>query len=280
MKTTSLAILIFCYCNAILAQVNISGKVINAETKEAIPYVNIGLKNTAIGTVSDHEGNFQLTLNSQTDLVTFSAIGYEMIDISGDKLVKEKIVLLTPKNYDLQAIEITAQKFSGEDQILGVKNKKRGLSIGFGSRNLGTEIGALVPIKKPVFIKSANFVINHAPGDSLLFRVNIYHYKDGKIGEKILKNNTLINTEQKRGVISIDLTSLNLILKNDVLLSLEWIKDDQGQGNSEITFDTKKAKKLRGVYVKKASIGTFERMEFINKKLKPCFYFIGKEVID
>ncbi|NRA51931.1 MAG: hypothetical protein HRU12_22620, partial [Phaeodactylibacter sp.] len=143
-----------------------------------------------------------------------------------------------------------------------------------------TEIGAAIQIKEPVFIKHANFVLNHAGGDSLLFRVNIRDYQEGKPGSKLLKEDVFIHTKQKRGVISIDLTPYDLVLEADVLLSLEWIKDDKGKGNADITFDTKKAKSLKGVLVKKNSIGEFETMGYVNRKLKPCFYLIGKRIKD
>ena len=278
MKTINLIIILICYCNLAISQIYIDGKVIDAETNQPVPYVNIGVKNSSIGTVSDNNGVFQLNLNSGEDIITFSSIGYETFNIRGDKLLNQDSIKLIPKKYQMQEIEIVAHKFEGEDEIFGVKNKTRGLSIGFGSRNLGTEIGALISIKEPVYIKNANFVINHAKGDSLLFRVNIYDYQNGTVKENILKENVLISTKQRRGVITVDLTLLDLILTNDVLLTLEWIKDDNGKGNSDITFDTKKAKRLKGVYVKKSSIGEFKEMPYINSKLKPCFYFIGKKI--
>lgn len=278
MKTAFSLFIIVLYSNIILSQIFTNGKVIDAHTNQPIPYVNVGIMNSTIGTVSDDMGAFQLKINSAKDEIIFSAIGYETYSILGDKLVDQKNIKLIPRNYQVQEIEIVAQKFEGENEMFGVKNKTRGLSIGFGSRNLGTEIGALIRIKDPTFIKNANFVINHVNGDSLLFRVNIYDYFNGKLGENILKENILINTKQKKGTITVDLTSLNLILENDVLLTLEWIKDDNGKGNSDITFDTKKSRKLRGVHVKKSSIGEFEVMKHINSRLKPCFYLIGKKV--
>lgn len=279
MKTLSYLILLLSCCNISFSQININGNVIDAETKQAIPYVNIGIKSLAIGTVSDDNGKYQLKVKDTENLITFSAIGYAVKNISGDQLVKSSDIELSPINYQIEAIEVVAQKLEGEDQIFGVKNKNRSLSIGFGSRQLGAEIGALIQIKRPTFIKNANFVLNHAKGDSLLFRVNIYDYQEGEVGEKILKENVFVNVKQKKGVISVDLTSFNLILNQDVLLTLEWIKDDAGKGNTGITFDTKKSKKLRGVHVKRTSLAAFKKMGYINSKRKPCFYFIGKQLI-
>lgn len=266
------------FTNLLFAQISVSGTIHDAQTKQPIPYVNIGVKNTAMGTVSDDKGNFQLAISALEATITCSAIGYETLDITGSELRKQRQINLIPKDYDLKAVEIVASTLEGKERRYGVKNKNRGLSIGFGSRNLGTEIGALIPINKPTFIKNANFVINHAKGDSLLFRVNIYDYQKEQIGENILKENVLIATKQRKGTITVDLTPLNLILENDVLLTLEWIKDDNGQGNTGITFDTKKSRKAKGVYVKNTSVGDFTFMQYVNSKLKPCFYLMGVEL--
>ena len=280
MRVFSLIVLITCFCNSLFSQVDIKGVVINAQTNDPVPYVNIGVRNASIGTVSGPDGNFELRLRDKKEVVTFSSIGYEVVNFSGAELVGIAQIQLVPKDYQIAEVEVVASKFEGADKIFGVKNKTRGLSIGFGSRNLGTEIGAAIQIKEPVFIKHANFVLNHAGGDSLLFRVNIRDYQEGKPGPKLLKEDVFIHTKQKRGVISIDLTPYDLVLEADVLLSLEWIKDDKGKGNADITFDTKKAKSLKGVLVKKNSIGEFETMGYVNRKLKPCFYLIGKRIKD
>lgn len=130
-----------------------------------------------------------------------------------------------------------------KEKLFGKKNKNRGLSIGFGNAQLGCEIGSVISIKKETYLKSANFKLNHAEGDSLLFRVNIYHFDEGQIGKNILKENIIIYAPQKRGILTVDLTPYELFIHQDVLLTLEWIKDDNGAGNEGITFDTKKSRK-------------------------------------
>jgi len=261
-----------------IAQISIAGQVIDPKTEMPIPYVSIGIANTSIGTVSNDQGKYKLQIKDPSSLVIFSAIGYETVEVVGSDLTDQSDISMQSKDYDLESIEIIAKKFEGEDRIYGVRNKTRGHSIGFGSRNLGTEIGALIRIKEATYIKSANFVLNHTNGDSLLFRVNIYNYQDKNIGENILKENVLLRTAQKKGAISIDLSAYDIILENDVLLALEWIRDDGDAGNAGITFDTKKSSKLKGVLIKTSSQGKFERMRFVKSRLKPCFYFVGKQV--
>ena len=60
----------------------ITGKVWNFENNEPLPYVNIGIKNKTVGTVSNNNGLFNLSLNdkvSSKDTVIFSYIGFKTL---------------------------------------------------------------------------------------------------------------------------------------------------------------------------------------------------------
>jgi len=281
MKYTSVLVLVFVAISAIGLQGQDAyvGTIISEKNGEAIPYVNISYKNSSTGTVSDQEGNFKLKKEIEATDILFSAIGYEPLEMVVTDLMKAENVVLKETAYQIETIKIEATQFEKEAKIFGVKNKGRDKSIAFGNPQLGSEIGALVVINKPTLIKSANFVLNHAKGDSLLFRVNIYDYQNKTIGENLLKENILIQRKQKKGVITVDLSDYNLILENDVLLALEWIRDFDELGNKGITFDTKKTKKLRGVYLRSTKNEDFLKLRFVMKKAKPCFYFMGKEEI-
>ena len=265
-------LLFLCIHNFGNAQFTIQGEVIDVKTQKAIPYINIGIIASSKGTVSDDEGRFVLTVESENDIVTFSGIGYETKNMAVREFVVQSWVALIPKEYAFEAVEIVANKFEEGNVILGVRNKNRGLSIGFGSAQLGTEIGAPIKIEKPSFLKTANFVFNHAKGDSVLLRVNIYELDDGVIGRNLLPENVIIREKQKKGKISVNLEEYNLIVESDVLLTLEWLRDFDENGNKGLTFDTKKSKKPRGVFVRYSSNGAFKKTHAM-KKRKLCFYF-------
>lgn len=55
--------------------INISGIIMDADSLQAVPYVNIRLKDTFFGTVADNQGNFNFTA-SAGDTLRFSSIGY------------------------------------------------------------------------------------------------------------------------------------------------------------------------------------------------------------
>jgi len=64
------------------AQNYILGQIVN-EKGDPIPYVNIGIQNTNIGTISEMDGNFELKIPEKfiTEVILFSSIGYQKISI-------------------------------------------------------------------------------------------------------------------------------------------------------------------------------------------------------
>ncbi len=58
------------------AQQKIKGKVVDAQTSEALPGVNVVVANTTIGAVTNRDGKYEITVPANTDSLLFSYIGY------------------------------------------------------------------------------------------------------------------------------------------------------------------------------------------------------------
>ncbi|MEL6918952.1 MAG: carboxypeptidase-like regulatory domain-containing protein [Bacteroidota bacterium] len=76
--------IVFCLFSIVLiAQKDYKGAVYDAKTSIPLPYVNIGIQNKGIGTVSDESGLFHLEINtadfSPVDTLVISSIGYKTI---------------------------------------------------------------------------------------------------------------------------------------------------------------------------------------------------------
>ncbi|MGD1895216.1 MAG: SusC/RagA family TonB-linked outer membrane protein [Cyclobacteriaceae bacterium] len=69
----------------LFAQSEISGTVTDGENSEALPGVNILVKGSSTGTITDVDGNYRLTVPSAAEALIFSSIGYtpEEIAING-----------------------------------------------------------------------------------------------------------------------------------------------------------------------------------------------------
>lgn len=78
---------IFLICiYSVCGQDTYKGLVVNEVSKQPIPFVNIGVQSKRTGTVSDEKGIFYLYLDEtkiqSTDIVQFSSLGYQTIEMS------------------------------------------------------------------------------------------------------------------------------------------------------------------------------------------------------
>ena len=78
--TSILFVVAVLWAPALMAQRTIvSGKVYDAQTKEPLPYVNIGFKDSKIGTITDNDGNYKIETYYSTDSLSASFVGYKML---------------------------------------------------------------------------------------------------------------------------------------------------------------------------------------------------------
>jgi len=105
---------------AIYAQnTTVSGKVIDAETGEAVPFANVFFKGTTIGTTTDFDGYFKITTPSPTDSLVAKYIGYSVrakwVERGKSQVINFQLateattlegVTVTPKDYVNPAWEI------------------------------------------------------------------------------------------------------------------------------------------------------------------------------
>lgn len=82
MKQFSLSLLCILFCGSILAQdFAISGTVVDQNTGDPLPGVNVIVKNTTNGTVTDFDGNFYFSKISVGDVLVFSYISFSKVEV-------------------------------------------------------------------------------------------------------------------------------------------------------------------------------------------------------
>ncbi len=104
-----------------IAQDYLRGKVID-EKGEPIPFVNIGIENTYIGTISEMNGDFELKIPEKfvTEVVLFSSIGYHRISIPVKGNIGKVIEIVLKENIlQLDEIAIVEDKFRPRIKKLG-----------------------------------------------------------------------------------------------------------------------------------------------------------------
>ena len=218
------------------SNMEISGVIIDSKSKAPLPYVNIGILNKEVGTVTDISGEFMLQLEDDLlkDTIRVSMIGYKPIMlVAGEKVRHNEYcqIELDEKIDELKEIVVTAKAY--KEKTLGNKTISKFLSTGFGYDQLGAEMGIKVNIKKqPTYVDAFSFSISYNRlSAKSIFRLNFYTIKKGKPAENILKENILVPLAPKEtGVKRIDLGIYNIILTEDVFVTLEWV-DNEGQND-------------------------------------------------
>lgn len=236
-KTYYSIVLLFCVFLS-HAQQDYKGKVVDAETGEPIPYVNIGVVEKGIGTVSDEEGLFNLYLKSNevepTVKILFSALGYTSLNIDIAKMPltsnEYPIFKMEPSGISLNEVVVSNKDGRFIPDVIGYKNYGEA-SFGYWKDNvaLGGELATKIVAKKGLRrLEKLQFEVFDNPSDSLLLRVNIYD-DDGALGFPKANLNTsnrniLVTLKKTDKIIWVDLKPFDIYTKDSFMVSLELLK--------------------------------------------------------
>ncbi|MEZ4796889.1 MAG: carboxypeptidase-like regulatory domain-containing protein [Flavobacteriaceae bacterium] len=212
--------------------ITITGYIYDSETKQSLAYVNIGFVEKAVGTVSDEGGYFYLSYSSAKisldDLLQISSIGYQTIKLKASEfyaqLVKNNKIYLKPEPYSLDEIVLGNDK--RKDLIVGSsKTKENSRGYWLNKEALGGEIATKINIKhKNSRLEDLRFQIVKNNSGSIKIRVNIYDEVNGMPGKNIVKENILHTIFKPFGEEIIDLKPYNIIVSDNIIVSIELIK--------------------------------------------------------
>ena len=218
------------------------GRIVDAKTNLPLSYVNVGILNRDVGTVSDTLGYFSLRFEDDfgNDTLRVSRIGYEARNFVLKKILNEgdtvKIDLVEEVS-ELNEVVVSARAF--KRRTLGNKTESKFLGTGFGYDQLGAEMGIKINVRKnPTFVDAFNFTISHNRlSAKSTFRLNFYTVEKGRPSKNILKDNILVSIEPKQtGKVTIDLRPYDIILKDDVIVALEWVANEGKNKKDEAIF--------------------------------------------
>jgi|TARA_B110000285_G_C15097472_1_gene602941 hypothetical protein len=213
------------------AQTSIIGQVLDSIIQEPLPYVNIGLLNKNIGTVSDEEGYFELELNAKSngqDTLSFSMIGFESKSFTlSDFINQNKIkILLSEYSTALDEVVLSSKRKEYKTKILGNKTNSKTIYAAFTSNKLGNEMGFIVRARKyPMILKKFNISLVENDYGPIKFRLNLYDVQNDKPNKTILKENIFVETDISSGVVSLDLSPYDIVFDQDFFITIEWIED-------------------------------------------------------
>ncbi|HDP76414.1 MAG TPA: carboxypeptidase-like regulatory domain-containing protein [Bacteroidales bacterium] len=129
-RLLSVIFIVFVTANLAFGQGQITkvrGKVLDAQTNEPLPYVNVTFKNTTQGNITSEKGEFFLESRTATDTLLVSFIGYKPAAIKVKKGVYQEIsVNLEPEAIELEAVVVRPGESQANRIIRNIiKNKDR-----------------------------------------------------------------------------------------------------------------------------------------------------------
>ena len=234
-RKTFLFLFAFLLCIPVLnAQYILQGRIIDALTKEPLPFVNVGVLKKELGTVSNEDGFFLLEVPDvfAKETLRFSMIGFDerdfqVADLEAILLSNNTLVLAEQTTF-LEEVVLTAEK-KWDTRVSGNATTSKLLITGFTSNQLGNEIALFVKVKKtPAYIEGIEFSVVENIYPEVRFRVNVYSSEYRFPDENILKENIFVTLKQSEGIISVDLKEYDILVDDDVFISLEWIDEDLG----------------------------------------------------
>ena len=137
------ALLLFALPVAAFAQntFKVTGKVYDAQTHEPIIGAGVMMKASNIGTITDLDGNYEITVNDTKGILIVSAIGYKPMEM----LIGKKAVINFPLVQDVESLE---------DAVV----------VGYGTQKKATITGSLTTANMTDVAKSTAPTLSNALG--------------------------------------------------------------------------------------------------------------------
>ena len=230
------SLLIFLLSIPLQAQLAFLGQVVDASTGEPIPFVNIGVVDRGIGTVSNEDGFFLLQFRRESvqpgDILRISSLGYVPSEIPLSRLkqsTKEFVFRLQPTAIDLDEVVVSTKELFEVKEEVGYPNLAgRGIGYWKDSIALGGELGSRIRVDEGLRrLNALFFQVMDNPSDSILIRVNIYEVNKKKAlpGSNLNTSGRSILYTLRYGEIFtiIDLNPFNIWVRDDFVLTLELV---------------------------------------------------------
>lgn len=216
----------------------VEGTVINARTLEPIPFANIGILYTEVGTLSNEDGSFSVKIRKSymNQELIFSSIGYQQISISLDTIDASKPlkIALTELVTKLDEVKVTTEKFKEQKKVLG--NVSGLLSDGYivaDTVYAGSAVALLIdkrqyPDLDYIHGASLRIEVNKMPSYKIRMRLLAVDSVNGsKPGKDILLEQILVESSLRKGWLKFPLEKIHQIKADVFYLTFEWILDKE-----------------------------------------------------
>jgi hypothetical protein len=237
-KLSATIVFLFSIAN-LYGQATVHGKILNSRTKEVIQYANIGIVGANVGTISNPDGSFSLSIPGKmlSDTLVFSSIGYEkrsipLTQIFGDQSL---IIYLSEKVMELSPVIISNRKVKSGTFQLGNPDFKGGV-LETDTLYAGRSISLLIDDKSagdnkgltfPAYIENARLRIfkNNLKSCKFRIRINSVNKATGQPADDLLNESIVVESTMRKGWMVFDLSKLDIEISESFFLTFEQILD-------------------------------------------------------
>jgi CarboxypepD_reg-like domain len=226
--------------------ITLHGKVLDMETNLPLAYVSIGVLNKSKGTVSDTLGQFTFSIGSDnfSDSLQFSIIGYHSLRVEVRDFIEnaDKSIRLTASVTQLPEVIFTSSSPRINSEVIGRQGSGKLTQVSIHNKTsteetVGSEMGMLYKIDNDnTILKDFNFYISANNFNSIKFRINVYSVKNGLPDTLINKKQIFATLDNfKTGWTKIDLEEYNLIVRDGVIVTVQWVESRMEKEERPVT---------------------------------------------
>jgi hypothetical protein len=248
--------------------IQVKGLIVDEETGAALVYASIGILNQPFGTISDTMGNYYFEISNEylNDTLQISHAGYETKRVLLAEFVKQnnQTIKLAKRIISLQ--EIVLSNRSGKEESFGRNASGKLMQVSLHNKTsadmtVGSEMGIRIKPKSPALLKNVSWYISANNFRSIKFRVNIYSVKSNQ-PDSLLTDEQIFGTvgEYKTGWIQVDLESYNIKVKDDCIVTIQWIESKTDNKDKPVTMIPAAVSFSKDTYVRIASQDKWKRM--------------------
>jgi hypothetical protein len=209
--------------------------VVTDSLKNPIQYVNVGVLNKPLGTLTNSNGEFVLNIDSSMNLDTLkiSCLGYKSKEMKIEGLINTKSkIQISLENYmeKLEVVVITSSKLKMYTEGKDKTKTKRAVIFAnpnHTNRNLGSEIGRKFSLgtKKPSVLTHFKFFIRENNFDAVKFRINVYSINNNRPDKKLFGSNIIVDVNNKgKDWVNVDLSEYDIKVQEDIIVTIEWLE--------------------------------------------------------
>lgn len=213
----------------LIAQITVSGKIIDMETKKNVEFVTVSVKNKNIGTYTDSLGKFVLNNCNHNDTLIIKHIAYKKSAIPLTYFLKESVFFITPETNLIGDVIIAPRKT--KEYKAGCTTCNSNSSI---SSFKGYEVATLIKNDKNIensYIKNILLCVKKEKETSFYIRIHLYANDNNRPGVET-KYNNLHFIKNEKGIIKIDISNYMIPFPAmGLFIGIEWVSADP-KGNS------------------------------------------------